>query len=107
VTMTLAGLELWAIILPRFRGARAWSDQFRHAHPDSRGRILKSYEQRIRKTAERLASQGLPFIPPPIPDAVRRARYLAEITGGRVRKSINDPAQGVRPRPRSCAAPTR
>jgi VWFA-related protein len=107
VDLTLPGLEALGNHLARFPGRKniIWVGNGMPLYiGGSRSNKTRDYEPRMRQTAERLATQGIavyPVAPPVAPqlssEIVREALNLfADITGGRVTFSMNDPTEGLR-----------
>lgn len=106
VDLTLPGLEALGNHLARFSGRKSivWVGNGMPLYiGGSRARATRNYEPRMRQTAERLATQGIAVYPVAqpskalTPESVREALHLfADITGGRVTLTMNDPTEGLR-----------
>ena len=106
VDLTLPGLEALGNHLARFPGRKniVWVGNGMPLYTGgSRARATRNYEPRMRATAERLATLGVAVYPiaqpskQQTPESVREAAMLfADVTGGRVTLSMNDPIEALR-----------
>jgi VWFA-related protein len=106
VDLTLPGLEALGNHLARFPGRKniVWVGNGMPLYlGGSRAQKGRDYEPRMRRTAERLATQGVavyPIAQPAkdlTPESVREALLLfAGITGGRVTFTMNDPMEALK-----------
>jgi VWFA-related protein len=106
VDLTLPALEALGNHLSRFPGRKniVWVGNGMPLYlGGSRARATRNYEPQMRQTAQRLATQGVAVYPIAqpgkflTPESTREAANLfAEVTGGRVTFTMNDPIEGLR-----------
>ena len=101
VDLTLPGLEALGDHLARFPGRKSivWVGNGMPIRIGQRGGAARDYEARMRATAQRLATQGVAIYPVASRLAGEPTReslnMFADITGGRVTLTLNDPTEGL------------
>lgn len=102
VELTLPGLEALGNHLARFPGRKniIWIGNGMPIRLGQRGGAARDYEAPMRATAQRLATQGVAIYPVSSrlsAESVRESLNLfADMTGGRVTLTLNDPTEGLK-----------